>query len=203
MRARRNILLVFFPCVCLLLGLSYFTSCPIILLPFSPQAPAFYFIVLQGLTPPAREALKATDAAQAAEDEAAAAKWTDDEDNLGICEAARAGDLPGVRGHVRRDPKAAQRANGFDGDTALHVAAGNGYEEICAVLLGAKASVEAKNHHGFTPLHFAATWGRLEVVRMLVAAKADVHAKDNDGDTPLKRAKLRDQSEVVEFLEKL
>lgn len=88
----------------------------------------------------------------------------------------------------------------FNGYTALHFAAGRGYEGIVAQLLAAKpALIHAVNENGATALHLAALAGRVRAVKILLAANpSSALAVDYRGNTPLHYAV--DSGEVVDLL---
>lgn len=115
----------------------------------------------------------------------------------------------GVRETAERLGRA---GSGFQGVTALHVAAFLCQESVVTQLLARGARVNAKDRDGFTPLHYASCApaarrlleGRAsvretsatgltplhlavdrEVVRLLIARGADVRARDRCGNTPL------------------
>jgi ankyrin repeat protein len=62
------------------------------------------------------------------------------------------------------------------GETALHLAAGEGHLEIVKLLLEHGADVNAKTAYE-TALHLAAGEGHLEIVKLLLEHGADVNAK--------------------------
>ncbi|KAE9973286.1 hypothetical protein EG327_009135 [Venturia inaequalis] len=55
-----------------------------------------------------------------------------------------------------------------DGNTALHVAAANGFLPITKILRAAKADIFSRNLHGETPLDVAARCGHVDMVRYLL-----------------------------------
>ena len=60
------------------------------------------------------------------------------------------------------------------GNTALHEAAWNGYNDIVKTLLGKSfCFVDSLNSSGFTPLHLASQNGHAKVVKTLLKWKAD------------------------------
>ena len=71
-----------------------------------------------------------------------------------------------------------------DGNTALHIAAQNGFYEIAKVLLRKKAYANPQNNDGDTPLHLAALWKHTKIMRLLVRHGANPDIKNIDGDTP-------------------
>ena len=84
----------------------------------------------------------------------------DSEQRIPLLYAAHAGHLSCVVMLVGRPDKirmtpAEVGAADEDGCTALHLAAGSGYEQICGVLLGAGARLDAKDAEGWTPRMYA------------------------------------------------
>ncbi|CAL1166219.1 unnamed protein product [Cladocopium goreaui] len=136
------------------------------------------------------------DPEQVAADEAAAAKYDH------IADAADNGDLPAVRGHLRRDESCLDPL--FEGSAALHWAASRDHPAIVAFLVAKGAAVDVLSGDGLgrrsTPLHGAAAGGRAECAQLLLAAKASVEIKDRDGKTPLDLAREEDETEMVSLL---
>ncbi|CAL1127891.1 unnamed protein product, partial [Cladocopium goreaui] len=136
------------------------------------------------------------DPEQVAADEAAAAKYAH------IARAARAGDLPGVRGHLRRDRGSLDQLGDLD-LSALHWAARNGHPAIVAFLVAKGAAVDGLDGRGrWTPLHFAADNGQVECAQQLLAAKASVDIKNDSGKTPLDYAREEGRTEIMNLMGK-
>jgi hypothetical protein len=86
----------------------------------------------------------------------------------------------------------------FDGDTALHIAAGAYRTDVAQKLIAMGADVRARNRRGAEPLHAAAVgmpgsqaWNpsaQEATIACLIRAGADPNAIDNSGVTPLHRA---------------
>lgn len=77
-------------------------------------------------------------------------------------------------------------AKGQDDWTALHLAAYEGFQEVCEVLLNScSAGITARTSMGRTALHHAAVRGFASLVPVLLNAGADLNAEDADGNTPL------------------
>jgi len=74
------------------------------------------------------------------------------EGTKGIIDAARTGDIDGVRAELARDPNLARVSNDV-GDTALHHAAHNGHLGIVELLLAAGADPDAVRGDGYRPIH--------------------------------------------------
>ncbi len=70
-------------------------------------------------------------------------------------------------------------------ETALHLAAANGYKETMEVLLAHSADPNAKNARGETPLHQAAATLSASAMRALLDAGADVDSRDASGRPPI------------------
>ena len=95
----------------------------------------------------------------------------------------------------------------FDGqaNTALMIAAGEGFREAIDCLIGHGANVNARNSNGFTPLHFAAGafWAKrenIENVRLLLDKGALKGAEDNCGRRPVDLARTKGYQDIVALL---
>lgn len=75
------------------------------------------------------------------------------------------------------------------GNTALMMAAGNGYPGMVEGLLEYEANPNLQNRFGNTALMFAALNGQVESVELLLKAGADKTLKNEDGLTALDRAR--------------
>jgi ankyrin repeat protein len=87
-----------------------------------------------------------------------------------------------------------------DANTALHLAAENGYLEIVELLLNNDARVNAKNIEINSPLHLAAKNGRLNIVKLLVSRGSTIDAANSNEITPIHIAAQHGYSEIVHFL---
>ena len=85
------------------------------------------------------------------------------------------------------------------GNTALMLAASNGYDKGVQVLLNASADVNIQNSDGNTALHFTASKGHLGICKMLLASGARA-SLNSDGNTPLDIAQHYGHHEVCELL---
>ena len=81
--------------------------------------------------------------------------------------------------------------------TPLHWAAGNGHEDVAALLLANKADVNSKDKDGWTPLHWAVRNRHQDIVQLLLASKADINSSS---DTPLHLAVNNRDKAMVELL---
>ena len=70
-------------------------------------------------------------------------------------------------------------------ETALHLAAQNGYLDVAEMLIRNSANVNATTGNRETPLHLAAKCLSPKVMILLIDHGADVNAQDNDGRPPL------------------
>lgn len=77
------------------------------------------------------------------------------------------------------------------GQTPLHIAAGEGNEEIIKVLIKAQAHVNVQDKYGDTPLHKAVDTiiaNPVAITALLKVSDIDVNIENNDGRTPLHAA---------------
>ena len=73
-------------------------------------------------------------------------------------------------------------------ETALHLAAFYGYEEVTAALIARGAPLDAQNSNGHTPLMLAASLGHLNVLEQLLDAGAGLYLKNLHSETVFDRA---------------
>jgi len=92
------------------------------------------------------------------------------------------------------------RRGRHEGDSALHVAAGEGSVEVTYWLLMEGAECCLGNAFGDTPLHLAARWGHCEVARLLLKGGAAHGATNSLGWTALHQAVSYGHGELAELL---
>ena len=109
-------------------------------------------------------------------------------------------DLSRYQQAIKQDPNAINfrlqstaKADSFDGETALHLAAKKANLPLLKFLLDQKADVQIGDSGRNTPLHFAAN---KQVALDLIAAGANVHAMGTNG-TPLHTAATAGVAEVL------
>lgn len=88
------------------------------------------------------------------------------------------------------------------GWNALHYAAFENRHEIAALLLAAGADVDARAPNGWTALMFAAKRGHLETVRLLIGAEADLDVADADEGRAGDMARRAGHTDILQFLER-
>ncbi|KAA0716569.1 Ankyrin-1 [Triplophysa tibetana] len=86
------------------------------------------------------------------------------------------------------------------GNTALHIAALAGQEQVVTELVNYGANVNAQSQKGFTPLYMAAQENHLEVVKFLLDNGANQMIPTEDGFTPLAVALQQGHENVVALL---
>jgi ankyrin repeat protein len=93
-------------------------------------------------------------------------------------------------------------ATGAGGNTALHYAAGRGYEEVLALLLRKGTHASSRDHQGMTPLLWVCVHGHLGMVKMLVQHMKGqgLNEESEDGWTALHYAAYWGHEEVVRLL---
>jgi ankyrin repeat protein len=90
------------------------------------------------------------------------------------------------------------RAKDRDGRTALHLAAGNGFDEVCRLLIQHGADVDARDSYDKSPLHYAAVQQNYDVVETLLGG--GLNSGDPSGATPLIRAAADGKTALVQLL---
>ena len=85
-------------------------------------------------------------------------------------------------------------------ESPLHISAGHGDEESCALLTSYGCTVDAVNVTGKTPLQLASMLGEDDVVKLLIQHNADVNHGDDHGRRPLHWACLTGKSSTVQIL---
>ena len=61
----------------------------------------------------------------------------------------------------------------YSGSTPLHLAAREGLEDICRLIMGRVENKNPANHAGWTPLHLAVTHGHSNVCRLIADSVDD------------------------------
>ncbi len=77
-----------------------------------------------------------------------------------------------------------------NGNTALLLAAKNGYPSLIPLMIQKGADIQAKNNQGLTALQVALSEGKIEAANVLVDAGADIHDGGENNFTPLMRAAI-------------
>ncbi|MGH0177252.1 UNVERIFIED_CONTAM: hypothetical protein FKN15_074851 [Acipenser sinensis] len=86
------------------------------------------------------------------------------------------------------------------GNTALHIAALAGQEQVVTELTNYGGNVNAQSQTGFTPLHIAAHYENLNVAQLLLNRGASVNFTPKNGITPLHIASRRGNVIMVKLL---
>ncbi|CAE7490100.1 ankrd52 [Symbiodinium sp. CCMP2592] len=113
-----------------------------------------------------------------------------------ILASARAGDLAQLSLSLESELPSCQ---GVNGETPLHLAAGNGQVLAAQALLNARATMSGDNM-GRAPLHFAAQGGYLATAGLLLEAQAYLELEDATQRTPLHHSARSGHVEVTELL---
>ncbi|XP_001602126.1 tyrosine-protein kinase Shark [Nasonia vitripennis] len=87
------------------------------------------------------------------------------------------------------------------GQTAVHLAAIDGADEILSKLIQNNASVNCRDTAGYTPLHYACQSNLPNTVQILIAGGANIQARHTEtGMVPLHEAASRGHEEVIQIL---
>jgi ankyrin repeat protein len=121
------------------------------------------------------------------------------EDYTVVCADATAGNIAAVETEIKNDPSVI-KANGWDGETLLHLAVGQNHKELTDVLLKDGADVNALTTDKLTPLHMAAQNGNIEIITLLLNKGANINPVDSKGWTPLDRAIKWEHPEAADFI---
>ena len=121
-------------------------------------------------------------------------------DDAALIEAAKNGDLSGVKSALSRGTSSNTKDE--NGTTVLTWASYNGHEDVVKLLLDKGAEVDAKHStDGRTAMWFASQEGHAEVVKLLLEKGAEVNTKrTTTGATSLLLASKNGHIEVVKLL---
>jgi len=118
--------------------------------------------------------------------------------NAVLLDAAKEGNLAGVRSLLRRGAYVNTRDD--KQRTPLHLALGNGHEAVARFLIEEGADIQAADDQRMTPLHLAAHQGWLGLTRLLAERGARVDPGEELYKSPLGLAARRGHADVVQFL---
>lgn len=99
----------------------------------------------------------------------------------------------------------------YQGNTGLHMAAGNGHTEVIKLIVSSEhfltmsqeqktSLINARNSSLNTPLHWAVLNKQVDAISMLLELGGDTSVENSEGSTPLFLAILSDQEELVDIL---
>ncbi|KPU74656.1 uncharacterized protein Dana_GF23392, isoform B [Drosophila ananassae] len=104
---------------------------------------------------------------------------------ISFLRAARSGDLGKLLRFLESGEIADINCCNANGLNALHLAAKDGYVDICCELLTKGINVDNATKKGNTALHIASLAGQLEVIEQLILNNANVNVQSSNGFTPL------------------
>lgn len=85
-------------------------------------------------------------------------------------------------------------------NTAMHLAARNGYTEMLSYLLTKRARSDIPNFNGQSPLHLAALFGFTDIVNLLIESGVDINRQDIYGKTALLDSSISNHIDVATLL---
>ena len=110
--------------------------------------------------------------------------------------SARGGDLDAIKECLAEEVPINHQDEEMK-NSALHLAAANGHQEVVEFLLDAGADINLLNSSKNTPLHWACLLGRIDIVKLLCdwhnkkpdsGIKADMNLKNQFGRIPMEEA---------------
>jgi ankyrin repeat protein len=116
-----------------------------------------------------------------------------------IHDAAREGDLDGVKSFLAGDPSLANALD-EEGRSPLHWACRGVFPEIISALVDAGGNVNAKDSNDMTPLHSLASRGHVEAAGILVDHGAVLDSPDYEKQNALHYAAAEGHMEMAAFL---
>ncbi|XP_017072440.1 ankyrin-3 [Drosophila eugracilis] len=107
------------------------------------------------------------------------------ETTISFLRAARSGDIKKVVDFIESGQISDINSCNANGLNALHLAAKDGYVDICCELLRRGIKVDNATKKGNTALHIASLAGQQEVINQLILCNANVNVQSLNGFTPL------------------
>ncbi|XP_016971908.1 ankyrin-3 [Drosophila rhopaloa] len=104
---------------------------------------------------------------------------------ISFLRAARSGDIKKVIDFIERGEISDINSCNANGLNALHLAAKDGFVDICSELLRRGINVDNATKKGNTALHIASLAGQLDVINQLILSNANVNVQSLNGFTPL------------------
>ncbi|KAH8418164.1 hypothetical protein KR009_007112, partial [Drosophila setifemur] len=104
---------------------------------------------------------------------------------ISFLRAARSGDIKKVLNFLESGEVSDINSCNANGLNALHLAAKDGYVDICTELLRKGIKVDNATKKGNTALHIASLAGQEEVIKQLILSKANINVQSLNGFTPL------------------
>lgn len=112
------------------------------------------------------------------------------------------GELKFIKDFVRQGNMNLNLQTRDEKQTALHIAAKLGRDDIAEYLIKQGVELNAPERYGKTPLYYAAGHGHRKIAEMLIDAGANIQKQDVDGKTPLHIAAQEGKNLMVKLLVK-
>lgn len=125
--------------------------------------------------------------------------YTDAEGNTALHHACREGHLAVAKSLITAN-KACVNATGPKGQSALHLAMNEPYQNIVMLLIQHKANVNARDASSQTPLHIAASQGNVAMCTLLLSEGAQLDAREEHSKTALQIACEAGYSQLVQLM---
>ena len=98
-------------------------------------------------------------------------------------------------------PETVNKKTKYEGYTALHIASGRGFDEMCKLLIdGGDADVNCRTIHQSTPLIRAIMNEKTSTALLLLSRGANFKLANDRGETPLLLAVKKKNKPVLEYL---
>ena len=87
-----------------------------------------------------------------------------------------------------------------EGDTPLHIAAQEGYLNVCQAIMKQLIDKNPRDYDGITPLHLAAEEGHFQICKFILEKVSDKNPGDDNNQTPLHYAAGEGHGQICKLI---